>query len=266
MAPPTSVKGAGSAAGDRVRIENDDHVADFGAILSKCLDSGDHADVYLRCSKEVFVKDTKDGGKDAKSGATTTAKTPTITPAPKAKEPEPKIEKFQVIRCHRAVLASISDFFAKLLDGHAVEEEVHVSLPELEPEILKLVVEFAYKGETKIPRKDAESVCEAAQRLKVKFLKDTFVKINEKDFQAIKDGKKTLKSIQQQNAATAAATAAAPAAKSLIAKKDTGDKKLVNDGKKPNATAATKKTKETTKESDGPPTDLEADGKQLIGM
>ena len=40
-----------------------------------------------------------------------------------------------------------------------------------------------------------ESVCEVAQLLKVKFLKDCFVKINQKEYAEIKAGKRSLQDV-----------------------------------------------------------------------
>ncbi|XP_059093048.1 mucin-5AC-like [Tigriopus californicus] len=95
--------------------------------------------------------------------------------------------------CHRLVLASMSDWLRDLLALTDPESEVHISLPEMEPAVLEIVAQFTYEGTVKIPKTLVEKVCEAAHRLKIKFLKDSFVKINQKDFQAIKDGRKTLK-------------------------------------------------------------------------
>ena len=41
-------------------------------------------------------------------------------------------------------------------------------------------------------RTSVESVCEVAQLLKVKFLKDCFVKVNQKEYAEIKAGKRSL--------------------------------------------------------------------------
>ena len=105
------------------------------------------------------------------------------------------------LRTHRVVLASISDFLASLLGGQDNEDEVHLSLAEMDVDAVKIILDFAYDGEAKIPRACVETVCEVANELKVKFLKDSFVKVNQKEYQEIRAGRKSLKSLgspQQQ--------------------------------------------------------------------
>ena len=157
MAATAAPAEAAVAAEERLLVKNFQHFGDFGTTLKSALSSEKDADLYFLCAN---------GGTKA---------------------------------CHRVVWAAISDLMAEILAVQPSVEEapaVHISLPEMEPEILSIIVDFAYQGEAKIPRHLVESVCEAAHRLKIKFLKDSFVKINQKEFQAIKAGKKSIKSVQ----------------------------------------------------------------------
>lgn len=103
------------------------------------------------------------------------------------------------LKTHRVVLASISDFLSSLLTRHssfgAEEEVVHLTLAEMDFESVKIILGFAYDGEAKIPRTSVEAVCEVANELRVKYLKDSFVKVNQKEYQEIRAGRKSLKSI-----------------------------------------------------------------------
>ena len=92
-------------------IQNGEHLSSVGASLSAAQATGAHADLVLHLR-----------GK-------------------------------RKIRAHRLVLASVSEFFAAVLkdgpQGDAEEREVQLSLPELDFEAVKIVVDFAYKGEAK---------------------------------------------------------------------------------------------------------------------
>ena len=72
-----------------------------------------------------------------------------------------------------------------------------------------MIIEFAYVGEVKIAKNLVTSVCDAAHRLQIKFLKDSFVKVTDKDYAAMKAGKKTLEAIQKEKGVTTALVAAA---------------------------------------------------------
>ena len=101
-------------------------------------------------------------------------------------------------RTHRVVLASVSEFLASLLTQHPSyqsEDEVHLTLAEMDYDSVKIILDFAYDGEAKIPRSHVETVCEVANQLRVKFLKDSFVKVNQKEYQEIRAGRKSLKSL-----------------------------------------------------------------------
>ncbi len=105
----------------------------------------------------------------------------------------------KTVRAHRVILASVSEVLADVFDRYfpdaPLEEDVHVSLADIDFDAFKIVLGFAYGGVADIPRASVESVCEVAQQLRIKFLKDCFVKINQKEYQEIKAGKKTLKDV-----------------------------------------------------------------------
>ena len=75
------------------------------------------------------------------------------------------------------------------------EDEVHLTLSEMDYDSVKIILDFAYGGEAKIPRTNVETVCEVANELRVKYLKDSFIKVNQKEYQEIKAGRKSLKSL-----------------------------------------------------------------------
>jgi hypothetical protein len=77
---------------------------------------------------------------------------------------------------HRAVLASVSDFLAKIF-VETSDDDPRIIVDEMSFEVLRLVVDFAYTGEASIPASSADDVFEAAQRLGVNFLKDSFVRL-----------------------------------------------------------------------------------------
>ena len=90
-------------------------------------------------------------------------------------------------RAHRVVLASVSEFLGTVLGSHypdfPLEDDVHISLADADFEAFRIVLAFAYGGVADIQRSSVESVCEVAQQLRIKFLKDCFVKINQKEYQ-----------------------------------------------------------------------------------
>ena len=104
------------------------------------------------------------------------------------------------IQAHRLVLASISDRIRGYLADHdtitslsSVDSTgVHLILAEMEFEVLRHILEFAYNGEARIPSFYADDICEVAHRLQIKYIKDSFVKINREDFEAYKSGKRPL--------------------------------------------------------------------------
>ena len=100
--------------------------------------------------------------------------------------------KYPTLRVHRPVLAAISDYFGALLAPHPIEEDVHVTLDGTPVQVARVICEFAYRGEVKIAKGIVKDVCDAAERLQIKFLKDSFVKISDKDYAAYKAGKKPL--------------------------------------------------------------------------
>ena len=101
----------------------------------------------------------------------------------------------------RCVIAAVSELLSDVLGAHfpdfPLEDDVHVTLAGVEPAAFRIVVAFAYGGIADIPRNSVESVCEVAQLLKVKFLKDCFVKINQKEYAEIKAGKRSLQDVSQ---------------------------------------------------------------------
>ena len=50
----------------------------------------------------------------------------------------------------------------------------------MEWEVLKVIIDFAYSGETRVAASIVDRVCEAAHRLQIKYLKDSFVKMDRK--------------------------------------------------------------------------------------
>ena len=157
---------------DRVLIRDTDHLSHFTADLTASYSSSKFADVILRCANA--------GSVTAKTGKA------------------PKKTSYPTLRVHRAVLASMSDFLATLIKEFPVEEDVHITLDETAFEVAKRIVEFTYAGEVKIAKTLVTSVCDAAHRLQIKFLKDSFVKVTDKDYAAMKAGKKTLETIQKE--------------------------------------------------------------------
>ncbi len=153
---------------DRVLIRDTDHLAHFASDLSASLKSRAYADVVLHCAPADPVIVGKSAG------------------------------SFPTLRVHRAVLASVSDHLAQLLAPHPLEEDVHITLDATPTEALQRIIDFAYAGEVRIAKPLVATVCDAAHRLQIKFLKDSFVKITDKDYAAVKAGKKTLASLQQQ--------------------------------------------------------------------
>ena len=85
-----------------------------------------------------------------------------------------------------------------------------MTLTGVEPAAFRIVVAFAYGGIADIPRNSVESVCEIAQLLEVKFLKDCFVKINQKEYADIKAGKRSLQDVNNSCASSEGASASSP--------------------------------------------------------
>jgi hypothetical protein len=104
---------------------------------------------------------------------------------------------------HKLVLAAISDFLSDVLKDHEVSsgEELtatRIVLEDMSLEVLKLVVEFAYTGEATIPAPMADDIFEAAQRLGIKFLRDSFVRLDHDDYEDVRAGRKRLDLKTQQ--------------------------------------------------------------------
>ena len=93
---------------------------------------------------------------------------------------------------HRVVLASVSDFLADIFREFESYDELKIVLDDMDVDVLRLVVNFAYTGEASIPATSADDVFEASQRLGIKFLKDSFVRLDHQDYEDIRSGKKTL--------------------------------------------------------------------------
>lgn len=89
----------------------------------------------------------------------------------------------KTIRAHKLVLASISDFMKLCLIENEKQEEdsgIHIILDDMEYEVLKIIIDFAYSGETRVKTTIVDRICEASHRLQIKYLKDSFVKMNRK--------------------------------------------------------------------------------------
>ena len=93
---------------------------------------------------------------------------------------------------HRVVLGSVSDFLADIFREFESYDELSILLEDMDIDVLKLIVSFAYTGEASIPATSADDVYEASQRLGIKFLKDSFVRLDHQDYEDIRTGKKTL--------------------------------------------------------------------------
>ena len=89
----------------------------------------------------------------------------------------------KTIKAHKLVLASISDFMKLCLIENEKQEEdsgIHIILDDMEYEVLKIIIDFAYSGETRVKTTIVDRICEASHRLQIKYLKDSFVKMNRK--------------------------------------------------------------------------------------
>ncbi len=170
MAPPAAAAAAAAAKMDRVLIRDTDHLAHFAADLSAARASRQFADVVLHCAP--------------------------ADPAPEKPKSRSARTAYPTLRVHRAVLGAISDFLAALLAPLPLEEDIHLTLDATPLQVAEKIVEFAYAGEVRIAKPLVSTVCDAAHRLQVKFLKDSFVKITDKDYAAVKAGKKTLASLK----------------------------------------------------------------------
>ena len=104
------------------------------------------------------------------------------------------------IKAHSLVLASISDVLRDYLFEYEKEGNVcscfnpmkkkgkenvsdngiHIILEDMEWEVLKIIIDFAYSGETRVAASIVDRICEASHRLQIKYLKDSFVKMNRK--------------------------------------------------------------------------------------
>ncbi len=96
------------------------------------------------------------------------------------------------IPVHRLVLASVSDFLSEIFREFESHDDLKVVMDDMNFDVLKLVVDFAYTGEALIPATSADDVFEASQRLGIKFLKDSFVRLDHQDYEDIRSGKKAL--------------------------------------------------------------------------
>ncbi len=230
MAPP-----AAPAKLDRVLIRDTDHLSHFAADLNAARESKEFADVVLHCAPAPIVKEDKEkkDKKNQEKDKESTEKDKETSDKDKDKNKEASDKEsdknedqaaaaeaetnadssadkpYPTLRVHRAVLASISDFLAGLLAPFPLEEDVHLTLDATPLQVAEKIVEFAYGGEVKIAKPLVSTVCDAAHRLQIKFLKDSFVKITDKDYAAVKAGKKTLASLKAETVASAAAAAAA---------------------------------------------------------
>ena len=88
----------------------------------------------------------------------------------------------KLIRAHKLVLASISDVLKIYLVENDKEEDgdIHIILDDMDFEVLKIIMDFAYSGETRVKTTIVDRICEASHRLQIKYLKDSFVKMNRK--------------------------------------------------------------------------------------
>ena len=105
------------------------------------------------------------------------------------------------LKVHKIVLASISERLKNYLVEHEKEgnfcscfnpshkkkgkeaisnDGIHLILDHMEWDVLKAIIDFAYSGETKVSASIVDRVCEAAHRLQIKYLKDSFVKMDRK--------------------------------------------------------------------------------------
>ena len=89
----------------------------------------------------------------------------------------------KTIKAHKLILASISDFMKLCLienEKHGEDSGIHIILDDMEYEVLKIIIDFAYSGETRVKTTIVDRICEASHRLQIKYLKDSFVKMNRK--------------------------------------------------------------------------------------
>ena len=104
-------------------------------------------------------------------------------------------------KAHKIVLAAISERLRDYLVQHEREgdgcccfnpnvistgkgtpsdEGVHLIIEHMDWEVLKIIIDFAYSGETRVAASIVDRVCEAAHRLQIKYLRDSFVKMDRK--------------------------------------------------------------------------------------
>ena len=94
----------------------------------------------------------------------------------------------KTFRAHKLVLASISNVLKSYLVEHEKESNscevedggIHIILDDMEFDVLKVIMDFAYSGETRVAAAIVDRICEASHRLQIKYLKDSFVKMNRK--------------------------------------------------------------------------------------
>ena len=90
------------------------------------------------------------------------------------------------LKAHKLVLASISERLRSYLaeyekEGNGMDDSgIHLIIDDIEWDVLKIIIDFAYTGETKVATSIVDCICEAAHRLEIKYLKDSFVKMNRK--------------------------------------------------------------------------------------
>ena len=94
----------------------------------------------------------------------------------------------RTIKVHKLVLASISNVLKSYLvenekesNGCEVEDGgIHIILDDMEFDVLRVIMDFAYSGETRVAAAIVDRIYEASHRLQIKYLKDSFVKMNRK--------------------------------------------------------------------------------------
>ena len=107
----------------------------------------------------------------------------------------------RTFKAHKIVLAAISERLRDYLVQHEREgdacccfsasvpnkckqtpsdEGVHLIIDHMDWEVLRIIIDFAYSGEARVAASIVDRVCEAAHRLQIKYLRDSFVKMGRK--------------------------------------------------------------------------------------
>ena len=61
-----------------------------------------------------------------------------------------------------------------------MDDGIHIILDNIESDVLQIILDFAYSGETRVAAAIVDRICEASHRLQIKYLMDSFVKMNRK--------------------------------------------------------------------------------------